>query len=183
MTLWALCTEDVVTDAHRTLLAVQQMLLLLLSHDRAKLRLVPVSYSQGYLHQWETWSTSGYHCPEQKIAAVETSTDVMCWIRNRIFVISFLYIYWESHNLLKDTDAFLWCCDISVHWKQPLFQQVCNVLWQKTEETSTKLEEEAPPGAENETGTSFKKVTSQDREVRAVQMWLRFSSSSFFFFC
>lgn len=33
--------------------------------------LLPVANSQGYLHQWGTWSTSGYHCPEQKSAAEE----------------------------------------------------------------------------------------------------------------
>lgn len=36
--------------------------------SRASVRL-PLSYSQGYLRQWGTWSTSGYHCPEQKNAA------------------------------------------------------------------------------------------------------------------
>lgn len=84
----------------------------------------------------------------------------------------------ESHNFLKDTEAFQWCCGISMHWKQPLFQQVCHVLWQTTEEISTKLEEEALQ-AENETGTSFKKVTLQDREVCDVQRRLRFYSIFF----
>lgn len=101
----------VVSDAHRTLRAVQQMLLLLLllSHDQAKLRFVPVSYSHCYLHQWGTWSTSGYHCPEQKTAAEKTSKGVMCWIHNRIRGILFKKnktkhiwshtIFWRTLNL------------------------------------------------------------------------------------
>lgn len=51
--------------------------LFLLTHCQAELMsgraalLLPVANSQGYLHQWGTWSTSGYHCPEQKSAAEE----------------------------------------------------------------------------------------------------------------
>lgn len=76
-----LCKVACRAETHWTSWPVQQMFLL--THSQAKLRFLPVSYSQGYLHQWGTWSTSGYHCPEQKNAAEKISTNIMCWLNNR----------------------------------------------------------------------------------------------------
>lgn len=36
--------------------------------SEAALGLCPVATSQGYSHQWATWSTSASHCPGQKNA-------------------------------------------------------------------------------------------------------------------
>lgn len=84
------CRVTQLAETQWTLWPMSQMFLLI--HCQAKLMsaqsapLLPVGYSQGYLHQWGTWSTSGYHCPEQKNAVEETSTKIndrrgMNWIQ------------------------------------------------------------------------------------------------------
>lgn len=86
---------------------------------------VPVGCSQGYLHQWGTWSTSGYHCPEQKNAAEKISTKIMEGRTLNIDHID-LFILWFQYKCKVVYSLTIRCRTLALCVLWVLWVQVCN---------------------------------------------------------